>query len=430
MAASAERREREAPGPAAREALLHCLRAGAGDASPDETSPFRAFGPGDWQALAVEAARSGLKPLLYRYFSGPGRAAPLPESVREDLRQDSVRGAARNLQRFGELGKVLAAFAEYGLPVIVMKGAYLAEAVYRNIALRPMSDVDLLVRRCDLERADGILHGLAFRPREHDRRIAADNYEFHYHAPDTGVLVELHWDIASPRYPFAIDPGELWASARPCRIRGLETLALPPESLLLHISMHTAIHMFRFGIVTLCDIVEILARVGGAWSWDELERTARRWRVTRAAYMNLLLARRLLGAGVPEAVLDGLRPPDFTESHYETAREASLSIGAGADGGTALTPTFAEFWGQRGLRAKSRLFLGRVFPSPETIAADPAIMRSRGSHKVWLYSRWIALLLRRNAAHAGRLMLGRLRPARRASEEARLAALMSWLIAP
>jgi len=55
-----------------------------------------------------------------------------------------VDSDARN---YAELGQLLRSLKDRGVEVIVLKGAALAETVWKNIALRPMADMDLLVDR-------------------------------------------------------------------------------------------------------------------------------------------------------------------------------------------------------------------------------------------------------------------------------------------
>ena len=64
-----------------------------------------------------------------------------------DLERCFFRTRLDNLRLYGRLAEVSHRFAEQGLPAIVLKGAYLADAIYADRALRGMADADLLVRR-------------------------------------------------------------------------------------------------------------------------------------------------------------------------------------------------------------------------------------------------------------------------------------------
>ena len=65
---------------------------------------------------------------------------------------------------YAQIDRIFLAAQEAGIPIVPLKGAFLAKCVYRDIALRPMCDIDLM---CRVEDRDGdeledILRGLGF----------------------------------------------------------------------------------------------------------------------------------------------------------------------------------------------------------------------------------------------------------------------------
>jgi hypothetical protein len=72
--------------------------------------------------------------------------------VGERLHRIYLVHLGRNTRRLHRLGKLLRLLEQAGIRVAVLKGAHLAEAVYRNIGLRSMNDLDILVRKTDLDR--------------------------------------------------------------------------------------------------------------------------------------------------------------------------------------------------------------------------------------------------------------------------------------
>ncbi len=67
--------------------------------------------------------------------------------------------AAANLHFQSELTEIVRWFNEADVPVMLLKGAALNLTVYPRPDLRPMSDLDLLVRPGDAERALSLLKG-------------------------------------------------------------------------------------------------------------------------------------------------------------------------------------------------------------------------------------------------------------------------------
>ena len=71
----------------------------------------------------------------------------LPEAVFQRSQALYTRVAARWLAREVWLAPLLARFAEAGIEVMPLKGAALQGTVYPQAGMRPMTDVDLLVRQ-------------------------------------------------------------------------------------------------------------------------------------------------------------------------------------------------------------------------------------------------------------------------------------------
>jgi hypothetical protein len=201
-----------------------------------------------------------------------------------------------------ELGAIIAAFREAAIPVIALKGAYLAENVYPDIALRCIgSDLDLLVASGDLAPACAALERLAYH------RSESDELESHWeaaknitlHGPPGRSPIELHWTIEHPSDPVKIDLAGLWSRARPARVAGCEGLAFAPEDLLLHLCLEATYHhgnWFQMGLRPFCDILAIIQCAGERMDWEQIEIRAREWSAEQLVHLALWLAREWLEA--------------------------------------------------------------------------------------------------------------------------------------
>jgi len=251
------------------------------------------YSAGEWQELIAEASRHDLVPLLYFRLSRGGAAPAFPATLWEKMLARYRLNAAANLHRFHSLHPVLAGLKAAGVPVIVLKGAYLAAVVYDHAALRSMSDVDLLVHREDLPRADAVLAAAGFRRREFELAPGREENEFHYLDPTGHALLELHWDLYKPDYPFRFDLAAMWRSSVTETVAGESVRVFAPEDQLLHLTSHAAVHRFEFGLRPLCDLAAVLAH--GPLDWSLLVERARRAGGARAVGLPLFLARDLLG---------------------------------------------------------------------------------------------------------------------------------------
>jgi len=397
----------------------------------DNLAPISALNADDWAHVLKEAGRHGLAPYLYQKFhsrpvSEPSAPYPadIPESVQPDLRQAYLLNASVNLMRFHYFGIVLCSLASFRVPVIVLKGGYLAEAVYGDIALRVMSDIDILVRRGDLPAAVEALRSAGFNPIARHLEPPADAQEFQFVHRKTGTMIELHWEIFRPIYPFGFKPEVVWTAAVPAKIAGADVLVLAPEDLLCHLAAHAAIHSYNVGLKVLVDAAETIDRL--PVNWNIFVDRARLLRSVRPVWLMLALSRRLLGAAVPEAVLTGLCPAEGGETFLGSARDRIFSKKEDRSSRNAGNPSLLLLFGRKGIRPKLRLFLRKAFPTRAALSALYPV--SPNSLRVFFYyPRWIWTLIKRN----GPAVRAKLSPRRRKDAKSAGgddAALMNWLI--
>jgi len=328
----------------------------------------------------VELAEShGLGPLLYRRLKESGVQAGVPADSWDRLRLVYFVNAERNTRLFRQLRPVLQCCSDADIPVIVLKGAYLAEGVYDNVALRPMVDVDLLVARADLPRAQARLLGMGYGPQKRED-IDARCRRSSELTPFVGLgsSVDLHWSIASPTSPLRVDIGGLWKRAQPATTAGVQVLALSPEDLLLHLCLHTSYeHGLGEGLRQFCDIAATI-RHFGELDWPQFVDRSRDWGAGRYVGLALRLAQSMLGAEVPEDVIERLVPGGIDARILETARESVL-----ARASYVRWLPFFDAFGARSFRDKAKRSWQRVFLSRAEMGAKyPA---SRGRSHLWPY---------------------------------------------
>jgi len=100
---------------------------------------------------------------------------------------------AQNQQRFHALATLDADLREAGIPTILLKGAALASSAYPSTGLRPMEDVDVLVRPRDRDRAITLLHEEGFSIADRTVREPANELGAIGPAALNGIEIDLHW---------------------------------------------------------------------------------------------------------------------------------------------------------------------------------------------------------------------------------------------
>jgi len=274
----------------------------------------------DWTALLAAARRHGLLSLLYHRLQGldPGEGL-VPPGVLAELETIYYSTLAHNARLEVDLVDVVQNLRRAGVEVVVLKGGALASTAYGNPALRPMGDLDLLVRVEQMEAAFAALHGAGFALTSsvpdymllfQGRFGGGTVFERRAGAHTTHLDIQHHLlsvDWCRPLFP--VQEEAFWQSARPLALNGAQTWQLSVEDTLVFLCLHLALnHGYAFPLIGYTDLDWIVRRAGPDLSWSRLQRRAARFRVRTVVYYGLLGAARMLAAPVPDQVLADLRP--------------------------------------------------------------------------------------------------------------------------
>ncbi|MFC1674574.1 nucleotidyltransferase family protein [Candidatus Omnitrophota bacterium] len=351
--------------------LLRCLA--SADITPDSLKHLvEEIGPElDWAYFFNQARREGVLALAFNNLSRIESADRLiPEETRKQMKSFYYTVAARNSLLSEQLKKLLSAFNQAGIKLILLKGIALAHTVYPNIALRPMDDIDILVRREDLPAANQVLISLGY--------LSPANYEDSLvSSPDSSIntlvygggrtatfFIHLHWHLINTTWPLgrlvsAIDMQRIWSAALPLKIEGSNTWKLLPEHQLIYLCQHAFAHGFK-RLILIYDIAQVLRTYQEQLDWDLVIQEAQRFNLSQILYCSLRLTSRLLDYDIP--ALNRLRPVHF--SLFERMLSYFISRGIRSQKLSYLTYLSMQGW----FFGKLRFIARTVFPPPDIMA--------------------------------------------------------------
>ena len=283
----------------------------------------------DWEWVVRLALKNRVGPLLYRNLQETGLSTLLPAKARAALEKSYYLSLSRSTLFERAIREILLRFRKEGIESILLRGLLLGETVYGDTALRPFTDIDLLIRKQDLARVRDVLFDLAYRPPPQgidDKYFERNHLHLQYSKREGGVVAEIHWALDHKYTVFNVNYTEIFAEAISGEVAGVEALLMPPENLLLSLCIHLIKHCYYskyilprpdFGELILatgsliqhCDIAEVIRRYGPDLDWDLTLRKARRWQIEATVQPSLASVVKLFDAPVPQAVLEGLPPP-------------------------------------------------------------------------------------------------------------------------
>ncbi|CAM3293590.1 nucleotidyltransferase family protein [Corallococcus soli] len=264
-------------------------------------APATPVPPEEADALVKAAVRHGLAGFVEHALSRAGTA--LPEEAHALLRREARAGAARGMGVRALLVRGVEALAAVDVVPVLLKGYGLARRLYPEPLQRATTDVDLLVARAQVPCAVHALEGLGLTV----RASGGDRDDTH-HLELTGPagLVELHYR-ALAGYGQALEGDALVARAEDAELDGLRVRYLRAEDEAVYLALHASNHLLQ-RLAWLFDL-KLLARAKPHLDWDGVVACARETGLPHLAWYAWDAAHRLLGAPVPERVLQALAPP-------------------------------------------------------------------------------------------------------------------------
>jgi hypothetical protein len=274
----------------------------------------------DWDYILEASIRHGVAPLVHRALDelgASGGQAAVPVEFAAELQRLYEHNGLRNERLYGVLRDILRTFGSAGVEALGLKDVQLVPEVYRDPALRPMGDIDLLVRREDYESAASCLGSLGFSPLPSADAPFARRYAFaqHFRRDADDVWVDLQWNVLELEWDvygegcFTYDARQMWDHAELISFEGCELLVPSPEQMLFHLCLHLEGHRYA-ELILFTDVAELLRTYEAELEWDTFVSLVHAYGAESSVWHVLHMTQRLLGAVLP-AELEELRPPYF-----------------------------------------------------------------------------------------------------------------------
>ena len=229
-------------------------------------APLAELTPQRWQALLARGREHRFLPLLAHALRECGLWGALPADVAQQLKMAGQHHTRRALLAQRAMVQLHDILHENGIDHVFLKGAYLAQFAYPQPGLRPMRDIDVVIKPNDLPAAHDLLITMGYTsPADVDGMVAAFIAQAKHlpglRTPDGTVSVELHAHVDAPGGPLAGLDAFASPIHRPLAGRMLPFMGL--QDMLVHLCVHAAsFHSFNNGPLVVSDIGYLLRQPG------------------------------------------------------------------------------------------------------------------------------------------------------------------------
>jgi len=234
-----------------------------------------------WKTVSDLAHVHNLEPILYWVLSNTRIPTKIPQWLKQEWEQAYFGNFLRNEEYFKLLQTLLAKCKEEGISIIVLKGPALIGRIYRDPALRTLSDLDILCSPIDLHRIVTIARQMGYTMMDvgddpeaahHLAMVQAASWsilEFHFMPYEVIQNHERFMQLAWDRREW-IDVGDFH-----CPVLCLEM------ELLFNIA-HLVQHQFDVSLKHYLDIAGLFVFCKRLFNWNRIEALLRDFRLEQA----------------------------------------------------------------------------------------------------------------------------------------------------
>jgi hypothetical protein len=261
-------------------------------------------------------------------------AAPILQRTNASVPHEAKKLLTEQTEKYqrsaGKLGQSLVSYLKAaearGIETIVLKGLWLCEKIYRNPAMRPGADIDILIRKGKVDACLDLLDEQGIGQYWHN--LMHDDYFTRHHlhqqrcTRDLNIWFEIHWALDHPYTLLTVNYEGIFARAKPANLLGapIREMALP--DLLLSLSIHLVKHAVYLPslvegeglpriiladgmLMYYLDIAEVI-RQHNDTDWNLTIKLAREWGAVDILGSTLSTCKRYFEAPVPDQVLAAL----------------------------------------------------------------------------------------------------------------------------
>ncbi|MBI5376726.1 MAG: nucleotidyltransferase family protein [Candidatus Schekmanbacteria bacterium] len=322
-----------------------------------------------------------------------------------DLIKDlAYRLAAKNIMSIERFRSIASSLKNTGIDFIPLKGLSLCSRVYKDDGLRPMDDIDILIKEEDLQKTKDILFTCGLEPERTEYQsvihAALEAYsskewiesagertdEVHFRDFNNGFMIDLHWNLMVIGSSRQFDMKKIWSRGVEGNVSGIPCRFLSPEDELLHLIFHLIEkHLVKGNagvrLIWFVDIVHFLTVFQDKLDWSYIEREIELFKPDKEFYRVINFLYRNYHVFFPDKIISHkdssmteITPDDIMASFIESIIESMTSGQSKNDntGGSHLFPQINEL---KGFQNKIKYIFYTLFPVP-------AYMRARyGSNR-------------------------------------------------
>lgn len=267
----------------------------------------------DWKKLYELSYFHVVYPLFYTAIKSV-KPQPSPNGYFNQLKAKCQDLRFHNLHKTKVSLNILDVFREHGIDAIPYKGVQFAFKYFKDVGLRPTSDVDILIKAEDVLRANALLEEQLDCELEegfeselsqvNQKNVTELNYKF-YQNGKVLFYIDLHLNTAQSWFAASKNYEELSTYIEGSKLLGKDIQALNINGDLFTIIIHHGIKE-RWDILKyICDLTAMVYNGSDSLDWEQLRKDCLKNNFDEELYEGFTLVDQLFG--LPNSVKEWLQ---------------------------------------------------------------------------------------------------------------------------
>jgi hypothetical protein len=304
MGANSDWREGLSP---ERELILCCSRTNLDEATAGRIREILR-GPLSWSNVMGTALYHHVEPFLHENLKLAGDGL-VPTAWLDNMRDSARKTGGMAVLFFSELLRIYEMFEVEGVPLIPYKGPVLSWLAFGSLTRRRFVDLDFFVPQKHIPHASALLKsgGFEFKFEIPDELMGRSGYvpgQYSFFREATRTQVELHTERTLRYFPVPLNFEKMSQRLVAVELCGRTLRTFSIEDTLMMLCVHGAKHFWE-RLLWILDIAQLITVQ--EVDWTLLKEIAAKMKSTRVLLLGLYLAHDLLGASIPQALLQDAR---------------------------------------------------------------------------------------------------------------------------
>lgn len=256
----------------------------------------------NYQNIRRLSHKHGIYPLLYKTvrFLHPGSLSAETDTL---FKQHNMAITQHNMLMSAELLQLMHLFEVNNIDAMAFKGPVLGELAYGSVSLRQYGDLDILIKKDDIEKSISLLLERGYTP---EIELGKSTLKTFYRCVNVigmqkgAVRVEIHWELLSKNYAIDWEEEKLWRESETIEINRKAIKMLSFENHILYLCAHGSKHLFE-RLEWICDIDRTI-RTKHDINWEHLLQEANLLGIERMLLFGLALSKLFFELSLPEVI--------------------------------------------------------------------------------------------------------------------------------